>query len=523
MSPESQAQAQPQTAGRVCPIDLRPLEPVPAASTQQIARAVVRARRASEGWRALPFRERVAAMVRAAKTMLRQREEVHALVREEMGKLEIEGLFNEGLGPLDMLGAWVKVVERGGLRRPVRLSPMVFPGRRAYIDLPPRGVVGIIAPWNFPVSGLYRSVYPAVLTGNGVVLKPSEYTPRSSQWFIDKLAAELPDGLAMVVHGDGAVGASLIDAGIDSCVFTGSPAGGRSVRLRCAERGIPSSIEMGGKDAAIVLADCDLERTAAGITHWALSNVGQSCGAVEIALVESSIADRFVAHLAQAWSRLKVGPGEFADISPLANRRQFDLVVSQVEEAVRLGAKLACGGKATGQGFFYPPTLVDHCTEEMAVVRDETFGPVLAVVRVDSAAEAVRRVNRSRYGLGASIWTQDLERAERLAEQLDVGVVDVNNHSFTGAVPALPWSGTRETGFGIANSTLSLTTFVRPRSVVVDSSTGPEPFWMPFDRTLWQMGNLLCDAQLMKISQVWRLPLVMCKRVKTVREFFRVR
>jgi len=460
-------------------------------------------------------------MKRAAKAMLRRRDEVMALAREEMGKLEIEGLFNEGLGPLDMLSAWVGVVEKGARRQSVWMNPLKFSGKTAWIDQVPRGVIGIIAPWNFPVSGLYRSVYPALLTGNGVVLKPSEYTPRTSQWFADLLAAELPDGLLAVVHGDGKVGAALVDAPIDACVFTGSTSAGRAVAVRCAEKGIPSSVEMGGKDAALVLADCDLDRTAAGITHWALSNVGQSCGAVELALVEESIADRFVAHLGQAWRRLVTGPGEWADLSPLANRRQFDLVVKQVDEAVAQGATLVCGGKPTGTGLFYPPTLLDRCTESMAVVRDETFGPVLAVVRVASAAEAVRIVNRSRYGLGASIWTSDLARAERLADQLDVGVVDVNNHSFTGAVPELPWSGTRETGFGVANSTHALATFVRPKAVVIDRSKGPEPFWMPFDKSLWELGTLLADAQIMKLGHAWKLPLLMRKRVSRIREFFR--
>jgi succinate-semialdehyde dehydrogenase/glutarate-semialdehyde dehydrogenase len=504
---------------RVCPIDLRQLEPVPMATQAEISRAVGRARAASDGWRERSLADRSEPLRRAAKAMLRRRGEILDLVREEMGKLEIEGLFNEALGPLDMLDGWIGVVKRAGGRRRVNLNPLKFAFKSAFVDLLPRGVIGVIAPWNFPVGNLFRSLYPALLTGNGAVLKPSEYTPRSSQWFVDQLAAELPDGLVSVVHGDGEAGAALIDAGIDACVFTGSPRAGRSVRINCAERGIPASIEMGGKDAAIVLADCDLTRTLAGVTHWALSNVGQACGALEIALVESAIADRFVERMASAWRRLRVG-GQFADLSPLANRHQFDLVVEHVREAKSLGARVVCGGEPTGEGLFFPPTLLDRCTEEMAVVRDETFGPVLAVVRVESAAEAVRIVNRARYGLGASIWTRDLPRAERLASQIDVGVVDINNHSFTGAVPDLPWSGTRDSGFGVANSDLSLSTFVRPRVVVVDRAQAPEPFWMPFDQDLWEMGNLLADVQIFKIANAWKLPLLWRARLGRIREFF---
>jgi succinate-semialdehyde dehydrogenase/glutarate-semialdehyde dehydrogenase len=157
----------------------------------------------------------------------------------------------------------------------------------------------------------------------------------------------------------------------------------------------------------------------------------------------------------------------------------------------------------------------------MKVVRDETFGPVLAIVRVDGAADAIRRVNRARYGLGASIWTSDVERGEALAARLEVGVASVNNHSFTGAVVALPWTGTRETGFGVANSVHALGTFVRPKTLVVDRSSRPDLFWMPFDRELYEFGELLCDAQIGRIGRAWRIPLIAKKRIDTIRNFFK--
>ena len=402
----------------------------------------------------------------------------------------------------------------------MRLNPLSFAHKRAHVDLVPRGVIGVIAPWNFPVAGLYRPIWPALMTGNGVVLKPSEYTPRTSAWLIERLAAELPEGLVQVVQGDGQVGAALVDAGIDACVFTGSPRTGRTVRIQCAERGIPSSIEMGGKDAAIVLADCDLDRTVAGVTHWALSNAGQACGAIELALVDQRIADELLERLRRAWAKLMVGSGELADVAPLANRRQLDVVIAHVEDARAKGAVVVCGGAQVGEGLGYAPTLLDRCKEGMAIVDEETFGPVLAIVRVDGAADAIRRTNGSRYGLGASIWTSDVKRAERLAERLDVGVVTINNHSFSGAVAALPWSGTRETGFGVANGPESLATFVRPRATIVDEATAPESFWMPFDQALLDLGDILADAQVGRLMRAWRLPLLLRARVATVRKFF---
>lgn len=381
----------------------------------------------------------------------------------------------------------------------------------------------MIAAWNFPVAGLYRSTFPALLTGNAVVVKPSEYTPRTSAWFMQCLATELPDGLVQVIQGPGQVGVTLIDAGIDACVFTGSPASGKKVRVRCAERGIPASVEMGGKDAAIVLADCDLVRTVAGITHWALSNVGQSCGAIEIAYVDRQIADDLVARLGDAWTRLRLGSDRFADLGPMGNLRQFDIVAAQVADARDKGAKVVCGGAALGptpEGLWFAPTVLDHCTDEMSVVRDETFGPVLAVVRVSGADEAIRRVNAGKYGLGASIWTADLDRGRRLASRLDVGVVTINNHSFSGAIAALPWSGTRETGTGIANGAEALATYVRPRTVVVDAASGLEAYWLPYDHVLWELGSLIADAQIGRLGQAWKLPFLFRERSKILKRFF---
>jgi acyl-CoA reductase-like NAD-dependent aldehyde dehydrogenase len=478
---------------------------------------VAAAREAQERWRLLPFSQRAAMVKAAAKDMLRRRGEIVSLVHEEIGKVEAEGIFNEALGPLDTVSAWIGIVEKAASREHVRLNPISFPGKSAYVDLVPRGVVGVIAPWNYPVAGLYRATLPALLTGNAVVIKPSEYSPRSSAWYADRLAEALPEGLVQVLQGDGRAGAALIDAGIDALVFTGSPQTGKRVRLQCAERGIPSSIEMGGKDAAIVLADCDMVRTVAGITHWALSNAGQACGAIEIAYVDERIADEFVAALKRAWSRLRVG----TDVAPLANRRQYDVVVAQVDDARAKGATVVCGGGPAGMPLGYLPTVLDRCDARMQAVTDETFGPVLAVVRVTGAAEAVRRVNESRYGLGVSVWSQDVARAERLGERLDVGVVNVNNHAFSGAVPTLPWSGTRETGFGVANSRHALPTFVRPKATVVDRSKSMELFWAPFDDALVELGDVLADAQLMRIERAWKLPLLIRKRLKALKAFFR--
>lgn len=480
------------------------------------------ARAAQRVWAERSLDERVRALKAACREMLDQRHVAIELAHREIGKPLAEGLFNETLGPLETLTGWARVVRRETARQLVRLNPVSFPRKRAWVDLLPRGVVGVIAPWNYPVAGLYRSVFPALLTGNAVVLKPSEHTPRTSSWFVERIAAHVPRGLVQAVAGDGAVGAALLEAGIDACVFTGSTKTGRGVRTRCAELGIPSSVEMGGKDPAIVLADCDFPRTVAGITHWALSNAGQACGAIEIALVDERVADELVRRLASAWNGLRVGARCAADVDvgPLGVAKQLEVVEAHVKDAVAKGAVVACGGERTGEGLGYRPTILDRCDERMAVVREESFGPLLAVVRVSGASEAIERANALEYGLGASIWTRDVARAERLTERLDYGVVCVNDHALTGAMPELPWSGTRATGTGVANGRHALATFVRPRAVLVDEARSPEMFWMPYDEDLVELGGLLADAQLGRVLGAWKIPVLLRRRLRRLKRFF---
>ncbi|HTS83189.1 MAG TPA: aldehyde dehydrogenase family protein [Myxococcaceae bacterium] len=503
-------------------------DPVPLDGMQApgpAGRLLARGRVAQESWSHTHLAARVACLVGAAHEMLARRQEAMDLATREIGKVHAEALFNEALGPLDAVKGWARVLRPALRRRRVPLNPLGFPGKRAWVEAVPRGVVAIIAPWNFPVAGLYRSVFPALLSGNAVVLKPSELSPRSSGWFAELLAGHLPAGVLQVLQGDGAMGAALLDARPDACVFTGSPATGRKVSVRCADLGIPCSAEMGGKDPAIVLADCDLERTVAGITHWALCNAGQACGAIEVVYAERAIADALVSRLGEVWSALRSGPlhGAASDVAPMASARQLEVVRQHVEDARARGATVVTGGAPLGEGLWFPPTLLDHCNHAMAVVRDETFGPVLAVVRVEGPAEAIRAANQLRYGLGASIWTRDLARGQRLAERLDYGVVSINNHSFTGAVPALPWSGTRATGFGVANSALALPTFVRPRAVVVDRRKQPELYWMPYDQGLLELGDVLADLQNNRLGRAWKLPGLMRRRMRALRDFFRRR
>jgi len=503
----------------VDPRNLRQLPPVRTSSLEDVKRAVRTAREAQAKWAELGLGERTRLLERAAKRLLTERDEGLAIVRREIGKTPADALFTEALGPLDAVRGWRRVIDSAPAGS-VSLSAIAFPKKSARIELVPRGVVAIIAPWNFPVAGLYRSVLPALLLGNAIVVKPSERSPRSSGWFLRILAEVLPHGVVNTLFGDGAVGQALLAEDVDACVFTGSSAVGQVVERHCQERGIACSAEMGGNDAAIVLSDADLPRTTAGIVQWALQNAGQACGAVEVVYADSRIALELSARLTDACRRLKQpspveGAGSYA---PLAFQAQLDRVLAQLKDARERGAVIETGGSA--DDLWLQPTVVTGCTPDMELVREETFGPVIPVVSVDGPAEALRHVNSGKYGLTASIWTKDLGRAERLAQRLDVGVVTVNNHAFTGAIPDLPWAGRRASGRGIAGSAWSLSTFARPKAIVVDASDAPDPFWVPYDADLEELGHLLADAQLGRLTRAYKIPLLLRKRVKAVKAFF---
>ncbi len=504
-------------------VDGKPRPPTRVTPEAEVAEAVKRARAAQVGWEALGFDARVRLMKAATRRMLERRSEALALLLEEGGKFAEEAMFTEALGPLDYLKNWVPVV-RGYLKpRKLPIPALAYPGKRAVTELLARGVVGVIAPWNYPLGTYFKPVFPALLCGNAVVMKPSEFAPRTGEWFKSVLAEFLPKDVIQTVHGDGSTGQALVRSGIDSLVFTGSVGTGKRVLQLAAEMMIPCSVELGGKDPAIVLADCNLPRTVAGIMNWGLHNTGQDCGSVERVYVVNEIADRFAERLASAASRLisasQHPAGRAVDVGPLNNPRQLAVVEEHVEDAVKRGAKLLTGGKRTGEGLFYQPTILDGCDHTMKVVNEETFGPVIPLIRVRDDAEAVRLANDSVYGLNASIWTEDLVKGERLARQLQAGTVFINNHALTGAMAFAPWTGVKQSGYGVANSVFSPHTYTRPRTIFIDKNRAPDPWWLPLDSVMGEVGERLAKAQLGQFTAAIKVPGLFKRRAKTILDF----
>lgn len=464
-----------------------PLSVVTETETSEIERVVARARAAQPAWAERPVHDRIKAVSKVRARLLAAAEEIATLVRAETGKPLAEALLGEVLPSGDVVTYWASTVEEALEPWEPEMDALSYPKKEALIHREARGVVALVTPWNFPFALPLRTIVPALLAGNAVVMKPSEITPRTGARIAELFAGLLPDGLFSVVQGGAAAGASLVASDVDLVVFTGSPATGRKVAAACAERLVPCTLELGGKDAAIVLADADLDRAANGIVWGGMMNAGQNCGAVERVYVVAEVAAAFTAKLAQAAKSLRVG----VDVGPLTTSAQRDVVGRHVDAAKEAGAEVLTGGEAVeekGARHGYRPTVmkVEKDKEEtLALLRDETFGPVVPVVEVADVEEAITRANASRYGLTASVWSRDVPQAEKLARRLRAGVVTINNHSFTGAIASMPWGGVGESGWGVTGSSTALDHLTRPRLVVLDRNRAKrELWWYPYSPTL---------------------------------------
>jgi acyl-CoA reductase-like NAD-dependent aldehyde dehydrogenase len=371
-------------------------------------------------------------------------------------------------------------------RHPKAHSPLTRT-KRLTTRYRPYPVVGLIIPWNFPLMNVALDGVAALAAGAAVLLKPSEVTPLSSVEFARGWAEVGAPPVLALTTGYAETGAAVI-ANSDYVHFTGSTATGRKVAVACAERLIPYSLELGGKDPALVLADADLERAANGIAWGGMFNSGQVCVSVERVYVEASIYDEFVAKLTDNVARLRQGKddrGYRFDVGAMATAAQCDIVARHVDEAVAAGARVTTGGKPTGVGTFFQPTVLADVAQSMSCVAEETFGPTLPVIKVADEAEAIRLANDSEYGLSASVWTRDKERGERVARQLEVGAVNINDALVNGNNLAIPMPGWKNSGIGSRHGGADgLLKYCRQQAITVSrmKPQAKELNWYPYSR-----------------------------------------
>jgi len=475
-------------------------------TAEEVRVAVDTARAAQREWARLPVEARCRRVAKFADVLMTRVEEVIDVLVREAGKTRQEALGMEIVVVADLVRHFAKHAPEMLAPEPIALHLMKH--RASYLHFTPRGIVGVIAPWNFPFSIPFGETMMALIAGNGVVLKPSEVTPlvalKARELY---LAAELPPELFQIVTGRGPTGAALIDSGIDYCVFTGSVATGKKVAAACGERLIPCTLELGGKAPAIVCGDADLDRAAQAIVWGGFANSGQVCASVERVYAVDTIHDALVTRIVRHARELRQGDASASqdvDVGAMSWDQQVAHVEKLVDAAVAAGAKAETGGhRKSGAGLFYEPTVLTGCTQDMDVMRKEIFGPVIPIMRVHSEDEAVRHANDSKLGLLAYVFTRDRERGKRLAERIEAGTVMVNDVLNTYACPETPWGGVKHSGIGRTHSVIGLRDLCDTRHVNHDRvALRREVWWYPYKEGTFRA--LLRGARLLFGKRPWQ-------------------
>ena len=457
----------------------------PITSREGVIAAVARARAAHASWRETSIESRLAILDRIKEVVRTHGEEYARRISEDTGKPLVDSLLTELMSVPLYIDYYKKHAPKILARKKVG-TPILFPGKTSYVEHFPVGVVGIISPWNFPFQLAMVPVVSALIAGNTVVLKPSEVTPITGEIIAEIFRRiGIPTGVVEVIQGDGSTGAALVEAEVDKIFFTGSVATGRKVMAAAAKKPIPVELELGGKDAMIVCADANRAGAARAAVWGGLVNCGQMCISVERILVEAPVHDRFVELIEREIAKVKVGgPDEHADMGPMTFPKQLETVERHVKDAIAKGAKVLFGGERLPRpGQFYAPTVLTGVRPDMEVYSDETFGPVLPVVKVRDVDEAVRMANEHQYGLVGTVWTKDIDKGLAIASRMECGQVMVNDVVVSVGNPALPFGGVKSSGFGRYHGAEGLLTFTHQKAIMVDRGwLNAEPFWFPYGR-----------------------------------------
>jgi acyl-CoA reductase-like NAD-dependent aldehyde dehydrogenase len=460
---------------------------VPKLDDAGVAALVDRARAAQPAWAEAGFKERAGLMLDLRSWLVHERRKVAQALMDEGGKT-FEDALVEITYTCEALGFWARQAQRCLRDERMRpTTPLLF-GRSVVVRWAPRGVIGVIAPWNYPLVLGFGDAIPALMAGNGVVLKPSSVTPLSSQAVIEDgmPAVGFPRDVCLLATGPGHTGSALVDSA-DMIMFTGSTEVGKGIAQRAAQRLIPVSLELGGKDPMIVLSDADLHRAVEVAVTGGLMNSGQTCMSVERIYVEEPVYDDFVKIMADKVSSLRMGPPASpgtVDIGSMTGPGQSEIVDAHVRDAVQKGARVLTGGRRRdGSGDFYEPTVLVDVDHSMACMTEETFGPTLPVMKVRDAEEALRLANDSPYGLNSSVFTRDLDRGEQIARRIDAGNACVNDALTNYFELRAPFGGWKQSGLGGRHGEEGIRKYCKAQTVLVTRFAPPrDPLGYPRTR-----------------------------------------
>jgi len=477
------------------------LREIACAVPADVTEAVSRARGAQPEWERTSLRHRLAVVEKFQRLLTERKQQVARVITSESGKPYAEALLTEILVVLDT-ARFLRDQSYEFLReKPVPHGSLVTKTKRGRLVHEPYGVIGIISPWNYPFAIPATESLAAIVTGNAVVLKPSELTPLSALELAALLReAGVPENVFQVLVGDGLTGAALAESNIDKLIFTGSVATGKRIAQTAAARLLPVVLELGGKDPMVVLDDADLDVASSGAVWGAFVNAGQACLSVERCYVHRKIYDSFTSLCAEKAKQLRIGNGmdPATDIGPLIYERQLRTVEQHVEDARGQGARVLTGGKrlpSLGPNF-YSPTVLADVTHQMLVMREETFGPVLPIMPFDSDDEAIRLANDSEYGLAASVWTRDRSRGEKIARQIKAGMVMVNDAISCYGISEAPHGGIKASGIGRTHGKLGLEEMVRAKYLDLDLLPRiKKPWWYSYGAQMANAAEGFLDFQ----------------------------
>jgi acyl-CoA reductase-like NAD-dependent aldehyde dehydrogenase len=453
-----------------------------------VAAMAARARAAQPAWEAYGFDGRARILLRAQKWLMDNSDQVIATIVSETGKTFEDASFAEISYAANAFGFWAKHAGEYLADERVKSSQLLVKGKKLILRYRPLGLIGVIGPWNYPLTNSFGDCIPALAAGNSVILKPSEVTPLTSLLMAEGLReCGLPDDVFQVATGRGETGAALIDE-VDMIMFTGSTRTGRKVAEAAGRRLIPASLELGGKDPMIVLSDADLERAANFATYYSMQNAGQTCISIERVYVEEPAYDEFVAKVSEKVRALRVGkpegPGS-VDVGAITFPPQLQTIEDHVTDAVDKGARVLAGGQQppnSGGGRFYEPTVLVDVDHTMKIMTEETFGPTLPIMRVADAEEAVRLANDSPYGLGASVFTRDTDRGEQIARRIEAGAANVNDAMINYTALELPMGGAKASGLGSRHGAGGIRKYASQQAIVVTPRLAlkKEPHMFPY-------------------------------------------
>lgn len=458
----------------------------PVMSSEAVRAAVERARSAQKAWSAVPLQERAERVLRWRDALVERADEIVDLLARETGKPRPEALGHELFPLADLITWYSKNAARILASREIPLH--LLKHRKSVLHYVPRGVIGIISPWNYPLVIPFGDAAAALISGSAAVVKPSEVTPLialkiKQVWD----SSGLPEDLLQVVTGYGETGRALIDAGVQKIVFTGGVATGRKVAAACGERLIPCVMELGGKAPAVVCEDADIERAAQAITFGGFTNSGQVCISVERVYAHADIYEKLVDRVTELVSRLRQGDGQnkTVDVGAIIFSKQIEVAEKHIADATSKGASVRAGGKRPAlAGQFFEPTVLADCTQDMTVMREEIFGPIVPFMKVDSEEQALELANQSHLGLNAYVFTSDRDKGRRLAERIEAGSVLVNDVLTNYACPETPFGGIKQSGFGRVHGEDALRDMCDVRHVSFDRVRPPshDPIWFPYSK-----------------------------------------